>query len=399
MKSWIEEGLFQTKEIETPKSFIFWAMLTAISAVVKKNVYLDKGGAYNLYPNIYVMLIAKSGMRKGFATWLAQDLVKQVDNTRIISGQSSIQGALKEIGTTRSNPNGSPGFTTACAFLSSGEFSELLLEDPMAFKTLTSLYDTHYNKEWRRNLKNSDPIILKEPYITILGASNEELFKSAIPDYAYKGGFIARCIIIEETQRRLKNPLTRPMISKIDTVGLSGRLKEISKVAGPFQWTDEARDIYEKWYKQFEPEEKEDPTGTVDRIHDNILKVTMLLSLSKRLDLQIQPDDLQAAFTVCQPMLQNALKVSSGNASPTLSYHRGRILRELVRAKQFKIERAATLRKLYQEMSLEDFDKVIGLLLESEQVKVRKEDGKTWYVLGKAVIEEYQKNIIESGGK
>src|SRR5262245_28680614 len=96
--SWLNNLLDQHKEYESPRNFWLWSSLAAISAVVKDNIYLDKF-LYKLYPNIYVMLHADSGLRKGPPVSMARQLVKEVNNTRIIVGRSSIQGILKDMGT------------------------------------------------------------------------------------------------------------------------------------------------------------------------------------------------------------------------------------------------------------------------------------------------------------
>src|SRR6476469_10441112 len=110
--TWLDEVMRATDEVESPKSFIKWAALSAIAAVVKNNVYLDKH-YYKLYPNIYVMLIAKSGMRKGFPVAMAKELVKSIDNTRVIAGRNSIQGVLKTLSTSYTRENGK-ALTDAC---------------------------------------------------------------------------------------------------------------------------------------------------------------------------------------------------------------------------------------------------------------------------------------------
>src|SRR5437773_9702104 len=104
--SWLTELLHSTEELESPQPFWMWSGLATIAAVVKDNVFLNRGKAYKLYPSIYVMLLARSGLRKGPPINLAKRLVKGVDNTRIISGRSSIQAILKEMGTAYTLPGG-----------------------------------------------------------------------------------------------------------------------------------------------------------------------------------------------------------------------------------------------------------------------------------------------------
>ncbi len=202
--NWIEEILLGTDEAESPKTFFFWSAIAAISAVMKNKVYLDKH-FYKLYPNVYVFLVAKSGLRKGIPIAMAKALVKEVDNTRVISGRNSIQGIIKDLSITVTAP-GKPPLRDACGFIVSGEFSTVLIKDPEALTILTDLYDGHYNKEWKNTLKGTGVEELKGVNITVLGALNQTHFRDMISSREVTGGFIARTLIVEETKRARKNP-------------------------------------------------------------------------------------------------------------------------------------------------------------------------------------------------
>src|SRR5215203_6897148 len=152
MSNWLTELVNQHKELESPESFWRWSAIAAISAVVKDQVWLDRQ-IFNLYPNIYVMLHADSGLKKGPPVSMARQLVKAVNNTRIIAGRSSIQGILKDLGTGYTMPDGKI-MMKAVAFICSSELSSSIVGDPVATKILTDLYDRQYNVgEWRSLLK------------------------------------------------------------------------------------------------------------------------------------------------------------------------------------------------------------------------------------------------------
>src|SRR4030095_3011706 len=124
--SWLTEIVSQHDELESPQSFWYWSALAAVSAVVKDQVWLNLQ-IFNLYPNIYVMLHADSGLKKGPPIAMARQLVKPVNNTRIISGRSSIQGILKDLGTGYTQPGGKV-ITKSVAFICSSELSSSIVE-------------------------------------------------------------------------------------------------------------------------------------------------------------------------------------------------------------------------------------------------------------------------------
>lgn len=115
-----------TEEAETPRIFIHFSALSMLSAVASPNVYLDRV-YYKLQPNLYTILIAPSGVGKGFPISEAKRIVKAVNCTRVIEGRNSIQSVIKEMGTMKTSANGSgPILKDSRAFLCTGEFADFL---------------------------------------------------------------------------------------------------------------------------------------------------------------------------------------------------------------------------------------------------------------------------------
>src|SRR6266446_2235582 len=117
--TWLETLLKATDELESPKSFWMWSALASIAAIAKDNVWLNRGNAFKQYPNIYVMLLARSGLRKGPPINLAKRLVSKVGVSRIIVGRSSIQAILKDMGTAQTSPGGKINTSSDVFILSS----------------------------------------------------------------------------------------------------------------------------------------------------------------------------------------------------------------------------------------------------------------------------------------
>jgi hypothetical protein len=84
--SWLTDLMSQTQDLESPRRYFYFAGLGVLSAVVKRNVWLDRGGAYKLYPNVYIMLIGPSGIKKGLPIKIAEKLVTDMNVTKVIAG-------------------------------------------------------------------------------------------------------------------------------------------------------------------------------------------------------------------------------------------------------------------------------------------------------------------------
>lgn len=386
--TWIGEITEATEEIETPKSFVQWAAYSALSAVTKKNVWLDKH-AYKLYPNVFVMLMARSGGRKGFAISLARELVKRVGNVRTISGRNSIQAILKELSTVETKP-GIPPSPDANAFIMSQEFITLMVDDPASTPILTDLYDTHANTEWKNSLKSSGTEILKNVCITLLGASNPDYFREAVPDSAYRGGFVGRMILIMEDQRRVKNSLMKAPKKLLDFDHLAKHLVEVSKLYGPMEFTGGADQIYDEWYNAFEPEKLDDKTGTAERVHDQVLKIAMLFALSKRLDRLIYPEDIQEAIDLSVQLIRNAKRLIAGAGKSQMAPQTAIVLQELLAAKDLKVDRMRLLQKHWGDFDASELDRVIETFINAGAVTLTKEGGRTYINLNPKIAEQYR---------
>ncbi len=384
--SWIDEVVDQHKDFESPLSFWRWGGIAAISAVLKDNVWMDRY-LYKLYPNIYVMFHADSGLKKGPPVSMAEKLVKEVDNTSIIKGRSSIQAILKDMGTASTMPGGRVK-TDSAVFICSSELSSSIVEDPVAAKILTDLYDRHYNEgEWKSLLKQ-EVFSLKSPIITMLGATNEAMSEDFFTKAVIQGGYFARTFIIYESKRNKRNSLTYAPRIKPDYKKLAEYLKSLTKLKGQFKdFASEKQDdyyktlkkkdgrefyfsdaglIYDDWYDVFldivDSQDIKDETGTLNRFGDSVLKVAMLLSLSEHAKLEITGSAMTEAIRICEMLLGNVRKTTMGRSGlSTASHLKGLIINELLNVRDdHKITRAMLGKKFYMHYgSVEELDSIM----------------------------------------
>lgn len=395
--SWIKQVLKATEEAESPTTFFYWSALSAISAVVMDNVYLVKGGLYSIYPNIYVMLVAKSGLRKGFPVEVAKSIVRSVENTRVISGHNSIQGIIKEMSYSESSNNGSVPIKHNNAFLCSGELSSFLINDPLSFTILTDLYDRNYNNVWKTTFKVAESAKLTNPTVTLLGASNPTHLSNFLDSASITGGLIARTLLVFADKKSRVNALVRKSNSKFEPEKLAEYLRIISKLRGEFRWENEAVIAnYESWYKEWDKSIAaiDDNTGTLERIHDTIIKVAMLISLSESPEMSIKSEHLEEAINVCLTTTRHVRRILVAKGGGVESERRKQteiIMTELINAGKDGIERSKLISKNYGSFDSIDLDRVLDTLFEANAIELRNSAGKTHYNLKSFVLEEYSK--------
>lgn len=372
-----------TKDFESPRRFFFWAGLTAIAAVAKNKVWLDREP--KLYPNIYTMLVAASGLRKGHPVAVTKKLVKEVGNTRIISGRNSIQSIIKELSTTWSAPGRTP-CTDACGLIVSGEMSTVLIREPEALTILTDLYDGHYNPDWNYTLKGSGKEELKGLGVTMLGAINQTHLGDMLEKKDVSGGFVGRTLIVEEFERNCKNPMPHMII---DIEKLAEPLKEIAKLEGSFSLTTAADTLYSKWYNEFEPEKRSDVTGTANRMHDHILKIAMLLALSRAPKLIVEKEDVIQALDVCHNFERSAASVTKGKGSSEFAPKLRVFIDDLLSANGRYLSRTSILTKRWGDFDALDLERMVITLEQSGGLLKRTKGGDMQFKATDALLEQF----------
>jgi len=386
--NWIRSVVEAHSESEASERFFYWCALAAMSAVIKKNIFLDRH-EFRVYPNIYVFLVAKSGMKKGIPIALAKRLVELEGSVRIVSGRNSMPRIIQDLGKIKTNANGTVPSKLAQALIVSGELASFLVKDPDALTILTDLYNTHeHEKEWVNSLKGTGVDTLKEPCLTLLGATNEDHFVGAVPQADVKGGFIARTFVVYSTDTPKPNALVRKPIKLVNNSDFVPFLKDLSKLNGEFKWTAETGNFFETWYNDFAMNRPDDSTGTYQRIDKGIIKIAMLLSLSKSFSLRMDLDALQEAKAECMECARGAHQISMGGTS-TISGQTRIVMQALLSHPDHKLTRAMILKKFWGDIDSYTIDLVAETLLGAGAIEVFHQGKETIYVMKSEIVKEY----------
>lgn len=381
--SWIKEVLLQHKEFEAPLPFVYWSALAAISAVVKDNVWIDRF-IFKQYPNIYVMLHADSGVKKGPPISMAKKLVSlAIGDDNIISGRSSIQGILKRMGSSESIPGGKiKHYTTA--FICSSELTSSIVEDKVATTILTDLYDRNYNEEEWKSLLKMENFSIAKPTIIMLTGTNEAHAGEFFLGKDVHGGFFARTFIIHEKTSEIVNSLIKPPEIIPDYPKLACYLKELAKLRGPFEslWDLEGKTFtpvgryYDEWYREFKRSIKgqDDPTGTLGRFGESVIKVAMLVSLAETPELRITRTAMEQAIGQCEKLVGNVRRTTLGRGN-SFAAERALVIEELALLRDnHKITREQLVKKYWMRASAKEWDDICDTLIAGGHI-VRENEG------------------------
>lgn len=422
--NWLDDLVNQHSELESPKSFWKWSAIAAISAVVKDQIWMNRQ-IYNLYPNIYVMLHAESGLKKGPPISMAKQLVKPLNNTKIISGRSSIQGILKELGTAHTLPGGKV-ITKSTAFICSSELSSSIVEDKVATTILTDLYDRQYNVGQWQSLLKMETFQLKDPTITMLTATNEAMSEDFFTKSAIQGGYFARTFIVYEKEVQNNNSLIYPLSNPPNYVTSSEYLKELAKLSGPFKalaqleedneykykklkmgreiWFNNVGIIYDDWYDNFKGmiknQEIKDETGTLNRFGDSVLKVAMLISLADAPVLEVLEPSMLQAITECEKLIGNVRRTTLGKQGMSnTSILKSLVIMELLNRELHQVTRTVMMKKLWMHYSnSEEFDGMMQSFDAAGIIKTNSIGNQIIYTMPEEQVVEYKRFMAGKHG-
>jgi hypothetical protein len=283
--------------------------------------------------------------------------------------------------------------TKATAFISSGELSTAFVRDQDALTIMTDLYDGQYNEKWVNTLKGSGKEMLDGVNISLLGALNPTHFNDLITAKEVSGGFLARCTVVQASKRARKNPLTRQPEEEMDIQPIIDRLRLLATLKGAFEWTVEARDLYEAWYDKFDPEDYEDETGSLNRVTDTILKVAMVIALGRRGETVLLANDISEAIRECLPRAKAADEFARKGVSD-LGPLKKRLIQILLSRDAHTASRSYIVSTYYMDFDLATLDSVVENLETARIINVER-GADQCYTLLPSVVERF-KLIVET---
>lgn len=366
--SWIHKLLEASEEAETPSEWLYWSGIATISAVISPNVYINRGGIYKLSPNVFIMLIGESGLGKGFPIAISKKLVSMVNCTRVVSGSNTIAAILQNLGNTETDEKtGVPKFKDSRGYIVSGEFSTLFQEDKRSLPIITELYDTHYSQDWKNSTKSSGVDRLSDVCITLFGGSTPEHFAAVVPEADVKGGFVGRILTVYQESRSKVNPLDdTDAENNFPFRELAEYLKMISLVQGPFVFTAKSREHWKDWYNTIRPKKVHDPTGAVNRLPDNVLKVAMCLALSRGADRILETCDLEESIEKCMQLTIDSRRLTDGKGRSASGENTKLVMLALYNHPEHSIYKGKLLEMHYGHFDVYELDRIIQTLETAE---------------------------------
>lgn len=315
--NFIDAYVSYTRNQEASEKIHKWVAISIIAAALERKVWINRG-YYLLFPNLYTFIIGASGIvRKSTSTGIGVDLLRNLERFNIMSERVTAGSLIQQL--ERSGMKyvaGGREMRQSATFCYASELKVFLDEVFGSIsELLTTFYDCQPNdctKPWVYETKSAGQTKIYGPCLNMLGASTPTWLVRAIPASEMEGGFSSRVIFVVENSPPTKFVAWPELEKGADQtrMKLIDDLREIHELCGEFRIDKLAKAHFEEWYKEHQlslVSAGNDTrfSGYFGRKGDTILKLAMILAVSRSNDLVIQLEHIEWAI-----MMLDELEVS-----------------------------------------------------------------------------------------
>lgn len=391
----IKEYLAYNLGNECPRSYHTWAALVAIAAAAHKRFHIH-WGYFDIYPNIYVGFVGDQGKtRKSSARDIMVDLFQSVFPDYPIG--ASVESCQVIIKTMASD---------ACLFsfkdhndtivevrpmlLVINEMADFFSIDPAKMVDfLTNIYDRKHYKSV--TIKRGEEEV-NNPCMNILACATPKWIQERMKGSIISGGFARRIIYIYEMERTARIPFPeKPVGADVMWKNLQTHLRGIGESSGLFSWSPDAREFWAKWYTSIVFPEDDIMSGYYESKHIQVLKVSMLLALTRApLSLILTQELLELAIAHLDAIEGNMVRLTRGSGRNELAIPIQNALDLLEKTDGWLPEK--TFRRLLgKDLSPMEIIQVMRFLQETDQLFIQKVNDGTVERVMVMTKEKYEK--------
>lgn len=379
-----------TRNLESPFTYHLYCGLLGVGAIVNRQVYIDMGGYFKIYPALGIMLLGPSGVKKNTAGDLIVGLIQEAELVKVYQEKITPEG-LVEAMKGESNAVGLVYAPEMSVFLGKQRYMEGII--PL----LTRFMDCP--SSWSSGTIMRGNSVLRNIGISCLFGSTPDWFIKNTPPDTFGGGFIARYLLVVQygTARIFPIPIPVPESSR-------GRLVEelatIHKLEGRLDFqpsvyfrngTGKESGCYAEWYHQFKATprtpEHELLATYLERKPIHVLRVAMVLHLATHGDLTLCQDCFERSLKLCN-LTEKFLPVLMQQMFKTISGEEQELVLLAIRKAGGAITHSELVRKLQYKMKAGQAKEIIASLKEAEMVKEVRDNLSRRYILVEAKEEK-----------
>lgn len=353
---------------ESPDVFHFWVGMTLVLAAMRRNVFIDRG-AYKVFPNQYVFLVAKSGLcKKSAAMDIGLDLIRKIEGITAVHGRATVEGLIDLMNKFSLDPKGKIK-PDGSVLIHADELS-YLFGKASYITDLITFFTSAYTSKARLDFltRNKGRAEVKNPCPTILAGTTPEQMGDIFPSLVLASGFMARVVLVwgDEVER-----VAKPEINHAMEDTLIHDLGCIADLCGEMKLTEEAENFFDRWYEEMLPPADLEFIAFYQRKHDHVLKTAMAISAAESDYMQITLTHLHAAIGAIE-YVEEKLPDALASIGSTAQSHLGEQIFGIIKANHPKLTAHSTLmRRVYKRLNYgaPEFQGIIDGLKEAKRIK------------------------------
>ena len=363
---------------EVPPKFHLWSCISLLAACVGDRVFVSWLKAQPINPNLYVFLVAPSGIGKDVATNCVAELItwdaameKRINHYRGKLTPPRLHDLLSEERwdketSTYDEVNSKIWLVTPelTYGMGKGEMAEMLIE------TMTALFSSGKIKI-REGTRTKGELVVENPCINWLAGTTKEWLMDAVKPKGIKSGFWARVIPVYHPAsvpiERIWAPSYPPDYEAVMN-HLKMRMQGLTYLEGEFKVSPEADAYGKQWYHNRPVPKDENLAPYYNRAREMVMKLAMIFSLADGGKLVIEARHLQLAHAHYQMLQEGALELielasSTPQTMDTKETHN-------IIAKVGVITRTDLLKKVYPKgMDKDRLNKSVSALMEMKLIE------------------------------
>lgn len=281
---------------EAPESFIFWTGLFVLAAALRRHVSITKKylGSWEASPNIYVMFVARPGMRKSTTVDYAEELLSSIPDITPLPERITKEDFLNQL---VKSPDRS-------VYILAKEFGEFIVKSGHdMYGLLTDGYDGKRKMDASTLSRGKEYV--ERPCINLIGATTPDWIAENMPQSVIGGGFASRPVFLYEEDVRLRrmffDHLNQEQLDELKLKLLADLSHIAHNIHGEFVLPSEVKDYIENWYQVESKRVKEvDPKlqGFIERKPALVLKVAMLRHIARSDSLELSLSSVKEAIEI-----------------------------------------------------------------------------------------------------
>lgn len=363
---------------ESPAVYHEWAALSAMSSILSRRVWFDQN-VFKVYPNMYVLLVGKAGIKKTTAMNIAKGLIRAVTPPIPIAPASITKEAMTQFMAEDKSP-----CRKACKIVDEvyeythlslfcNEFVTLLEAGgnaPGMVLFLTEIWDS---PKFEVMTKNRGSDYITNPFLSLLGCLTTETVGNLLATKIVSSGFSRRCIFVYSED--YGTPIPRPQVTDEQKDAWDyclARAKELQCVGGEFKMDRSAMDWWDTFYvKEHELKAREEDPAKERYLNgkmEYVIKLAMMICLSEKNSLLLTDEHLMKAAKKLEVIEPNMFRLFQGSGRNELSPIAVEIERVIVAAGQ-PVMKKAIYAQFYNQARPEEIDSILSHLVRVDKIK------------------------------